>query len=579
MKELTIYTKLALAALSLWLLAAAGGCAREDGAGFDGISGSPYRMSITVLAGSTASTRADHTDTTEEAGSAAENYIDFANNDFRIVLFDNAGNYLLELDAANKWILFPSPSNSNYAYYQMECEIEFPESVTKEALERIKAEGLQVMALANWKSPNGQNAYNSLFAANNGHQTLANIWKDGTSYNFGYTCDAGNLSWRPDHTAATKRLIPMFGYSNASKFEMRSNGGILYSSATIQMQRAMAKIEVIDNLTAQPDLSVDGVTMTDFNTSGRFIPDVEANPDWDKIGSQVGKSSLPTGVAQAANLTFFHDQPNKKWVAYVPEMALAKPVFNNNGDLQDSRTHLNVSIKSDLDFYTGDVYPLHFAQYDAKTFLPTIPDDSWNHILRNHIYRFSINKVGIFVQLHLHVIPWDYEEDEIWDFTDHVSISELLKWQSTTDETGNTTPTYEEIDDKGNVFLLLDGTSLVGEFNIKSPLNGRWYARLTPLGDAKTNAVSFVDENGNIIEPAAGDPKACLEISGIIDGLSAQKIYIKPTDSGNDYESTYRLDFFVENLGVWMDVQMSPNPSEFSTYTIVRKANIIEMNL
>lgn len=585
MKLKPTYMRFALAALAAGLLAAVCGCSRDNGAGDADMSGSNYRMSVTVVT-SSASTRAGHADDFEEKGTTAENFIDFASNDFRVVLFTSAGEYLLELDGLDKWEVFPYP-NGDYTYYQMECELEFPESMTDEELDLIKNNGLQAMVLANWQSAEGPAAYDNLFRADNGRQNLAAIWSDGTHYNFNYAAGTGNLSWRPDHTAAAKRLIPMFGYAQSSKFSP-SNGNILYSSAIVQMQRAVAKIEVIDNLKEEQQLNVTDVEMTSFNTSGRFITDVAQNPDWNKTGSQVDRSSLPTGVTQNnAGLKFFSDVSGKKWTAYVPEMNLGTPPKNDKGEFvfPDSRPHLNVKIDSRLDFYKGDTFPLHFARYDEKTFLPTIPDESWNHILRNHIYRFSINKVGVFVQMHLHVIPWDKEEDEEWDFTDHVAVTQLLEWLNTKDENGNSKPSYdgtpEDIKTNGEVMLLLDGTSLVGEFNIKSPVNGRWYARLVPIGDAKTNAVTFVDESGEVMDPSGGDPKACLEVSGLIDGKGPQRIYIKPTDLGNDYESTYRLEFYVENLNVWMDVMMNPNPTDgnWKYYTIVRKANIIETNI
>lgn len=570
MKLHAIYKGILLAALAVGLLTAVPACVADHYPECDAVhgSGSPYKMTVTVITSSSMASRAGHNDSFEEEGTAPENYINFAGKDFRIILFDNRGDYLFELDTDRDMAVLPSYGGGNTVYYVIETEIEFPESLEPTVVDGILREGFQVMALANWQSADSQASYSGLFEKSGGqHQSLAEIWKESALYNFMYTPSVDKSTWTPDNTAATKRLIPMFGFAKATPFAERYNGGALYSAASIPMQRALAKIEVIDNLT-QTGISIDGVTMSEFNTSGRFIPDVAANANWDTVGTQVDTSSLPLGVLQNTGLKFIRES-DKRWVAYVPEMQLERPLINGKGEIQESRTHLDVHIKGDLEFYEGDTYPVHFIQYDDNS-MPTITDDSWNHILRNHIYRFSINKVGLSVKLHLHVIPWYVDDEEEWDFTDHVTVSQLLRWNE---------HSYEKIDDDGGVFLLLDNDKwLEGQFSIMSPVNGRWYARLTPLDDAKVTAVSFVDEAGNVLEPSAGDPKACLEISGLIGNGGSVPIRIRPTDYGNDYESKFRLEFFVENLGVWLDVPMVES-GNYKFYTIVRKANIIEANL
>lgn len=570
MKLRTIYTKFTLAAFAAWLLAAAGGCVREDGVCDGSLSGSPYHMTVTVVTSLPSDTRAGddiHVDDAQEPGSEAESTIDFDGNDFRVLLFDLNGRYLLSLDGANKWEEFPhladpSDDERKYVTYKMECEIEFPAEVTESDLESIRTQGFQVMVLANWKNANGDYA-----AITRTTQSLNEIWADGTNYNFAYSYiynseKVGYDAWLP--SLSPKRLIPMFGYAKATKFEERTSGGKLYSTATIPMQRVVAKIEVLNNMKEQPSLSVGGVTLTKFSTQGRFIPNVAENPDWATPGKQVGKSSMPNGWENNVwnNLKFIPDASNTKWVAYVPEMALGE-LFMSDGRIDDNRAHLDIRIDSNLEFYEGDTYAAHFAKYDSN-FNPTIPDPSWNHILRNHIYRFTVNKVGLTMDLHLHVLPWDRETDEEWDYTDNVTISDNLKWDRNTYENSG------EAENSNEVILKLDGTVLRGSFTIAAPLHGRWYARLTPIGQAKPNAVSFVDSKGDILEPAEGEPRACVQISGDIDNRE-QFIYIRPTNFANDDESRFKLEFWVENMGVWINVPMPDGP-----YTIVRKANLIQ---
>ena len=553
MKRISAYRNFVLSLLAAGLLLAVSGCAwvRDDDADVFLPEGSNFRMSLTVLAPSSAITRAGRDDDYEQTGTIAENYIDFADNDFRVALFDPSGTFLMSLGGENDWTLFPTAVGSEFARYQMECELRFPETLTDEVMENIRRNGLSALVLANWQSAGGANAYAGLFTPDGRPQPLADVWADDTHYNFNYRLHTDGSSWSPSHTAASKRLIPMFGYAKTTAFTS-GIGGVLNASATIPMQRALAKIEVIDNLKDQPQISVDGVTMNAYNTAARFIPDVAANQKWNQVGTQVTSSSLPKDVVTekpADGLSFFKDESGKKWVAYVPEMLLPELKLNDKGEVVGERPHLDIKIGSTLGLYEGDTYPAHFAHY-TQDMQPTIPDPSWNHILRNHIYRFEVNKVGFKVDLHLHVIPWEPDEEEVWDFADHVTVQKSLTW---------TDDTYDRINEEtGEVLLSFERKKLLeGTFKIATPVNGKWYARLTPIGDAKPNAISFVDENGRVMEPAEGDPKACLEISGLINGSDEMTFYINATEFGNDRESKFRLDFFVENLGVWMDVPMT----------------------
>lgn len=597
MKKQILYRILRTAVLTAGLLSAVSGCVLEE----DGNEESPadgrsdYRMYISVVMKSATATRAGHKDDAEEKGTEAENFIDFAEKDFAIVLFDDGGRYLSGVDVNNgEWRI---TSDNGSVSYHWEGDIVFPDNISDATLENLKTNGFQALAVANWVSAGrlAAPAYGSLFA---GESKLEHIWKNRTSYNFVYTPESGNVTWRPNLSESRKKLIPMFGFARASKFERRTSGGPFISTATIPMQRALAKVEVIDNLANQPNLSVDGVTMTSFNTSGRLIPDVEANPGWNVVGEQVNTSSLPSGVSTLTDLKFVHvEEPDKngisvgKWIAYVPEMYLGVPKTINDrtkifdGEKETDRPRLNVTIGSKLDFYKGDTYPAHFASYNDN-FEPTIPDESWNHILRNHIYRFSVNKVGMSVELHLHVIPWYKDEDEVWDYTDQITIQRILSWVEYPDPDGKTdengavlkVPSYESYNpETGDVVLWLDPkrAPLTGSFKITTPINGRWYVRLVHIDGSKTDAVSFVDvdKDGKPIPlPAGASPR--LEISGLISNEPfPDYFYILPTNFDNDTESRYRLEFYVENLGTWTEVPMTPDT--FRYYTIVRQGNLI----
>ena len=560
------YLRSALFLIAATATAVTGGCVADHyGPDDGGMSRKTLEMSVTVVVNGSHSTRA-HADDSQQQGTPAENYIDFANGDFRLALYDKNGSYLREIDLQeSQWTVIPS-SSANATYYLFECEVDFGDVVTEEQLEAIRKDGLRVLALANWINAGGTYEMDE-------NEELRRVWKNRTDYNFNlYNAAASYSTWRPslpDGNGNNGKHIPMFGISTSSGFQPRTEGAS-YAIATIQMQRAVAKIEVIDNLVEQPNVDIAGVTMTKFNTVGRFIPDVDANPDWNKVGSQVSTSSVPANPLQAGNLAFVKE--GSAWVAYVPEMALEKP---ENNVFNDSRAHLEVAISGIEANGQNANYQVHFGRYN-QNFKPTIPegDDSWNHILRNHIYRFSVNKVGLSLELHLHVLPWVPEEDEMWDFTDHVSISKELVWLPETYENSEA-----EVAEKGNLVLSLESDKiLTGEFCFMSPVNARWYARLTFLEGANPNAVSFCDSKGNITPAAGSSVPVVHEISGTIrqngDESRDEKIYICATGSDGEYESRFRLTFYVENFGSWIEVPMTSGT--YSYYTIIRPGNIIE---
>lgn len=565
-------------AFEILLLAAFSSCKEEEPMDIADDRPDLY-LTLSVMTNSNIQSRAGGDDDFEENGSDAENYLDIDNGDFRVILFDRyTYEFLMELKASDNWIKYP-PTNVNGAVsYKMEIEIKFPEGekFSETRLEQIRREGMYVMVIANCKGMNQSFDYesdNNKFGLTGKTDKITELWSNKLAYNFSYPLGANGTSWLPTLTESSKKLIPMFGYVLAPGFTQLT-GGRYETSVVVPMQRAMAKIEVIDNL-KQPGIAVSDVTMTQFNQVGRVIPDLTNNPTWDDIGTQVTASSLPDTPNTTDNsgngLKFYHDTENKTWIAYVPEMALGVPsgvntttkIFDTGGT-NINRPHLNVGIS--FGDGTTETYPVHFARYTSDTFEPTIPDDSWNHILRNHIYRFSINNVGVTTELELHVVPWKLDQDEVWDYTDHVTIGQELEWVK---------DSYESLGDDGRITLWIEeGKMLEGYFKIKTPINGRWYARLTPLDDARANAVTFVDEYGATLEPSFGEPPVCHEVSGVIEKESPAWIRIKPTYLGNEEMSAFKLEFFVENLGIWTKVPMvAGDGKSYDTYTIVRKGN------
>lgn len=526
-----------------------------------------FRITVTMTTPSVASTRvtrAAHEDDYEEKGTAAEDYIDLDNNDVKLAIFDKAGTYLFDIECEQEWTTIVTSDGTTYHTY--ETELEFPEDYSTAKIDNIRNNGVQVLVVANWNKADTDAGYADAFRNADGTtQRLADVWKDRGSYNYRYqpstAASAGKSTWMPDLDA--DRLIPMFGIGQSTPFTQYIDGRPV-AKASVQMQRVLAKIEVVDAI-EQPGVGIEDVVLTDFNDSGRLIPDVEANPDWNQSMSQVDLSSIPEGVNEVSGLTFFREG-EKKWVAYVPEKALQK--IAKGDPLPASRTHVDVTIGTTgnlSDYLDGGVFPLHFARYDDKS-VPSVVDESWNHILRNHIYRYTVKKIGLGVDIHLHVIPWYVDDTEEWDFTDNVSLKPLT-W-------GGSYTRFDE--EKSEVVLTLEkGKLLEGIFQVMSPINGNWFARLVPLGDADPRAISFVDKYGNVIPDEDGNDDFNLEIHGKIPGPEESSIFIRALNYDNAPMSRFRLEFYVENLGTWVELPMVKEGNE-SNYIIIRPSNELQ---
>ena len=532
----------------------------------------PFMLTLTLVTATNDGSRAGHNDSYEEQGSDVENMINFGANDVHIVIFDNDGNYLYDFTPrSSDWS--DMGSSAGYQGYKWEGKLSFPALADIDQAEKIAKNGFQVLVVANWNSFDNKSTYNDIFRKGDVHSSLAEIWNDGSNYNFDYVVSGVSSTWRPTVSGTTKSLIPMFGIAQSTPFAEKPDGdGRRYAFASISMQRAVAKVEIIDDL-ADQDITITDAVLTRYNTSGRYITDVANNPNWDKLGSQVEVSSLPDDVTTGSSLRFFREQMDAthyRWVAYVPEMLLEQPVVDAKGNFAGGRTHVDVTVSADKTGYNGGTYQVHFAQYDNNS-KPTIPDPSWNHILRNHIYRFYIRHVNLGAQanIHLHVIPWNVDDEEIWDFTDNIAVTKNLTWVKGTYD--------DEIDQAGNVNLTFDPDIILeGHFRIISPVNGKWHAYLNMLPGSKSDAMTFVDEEGNPLPTDDPNTKYCLHAQGDITGNEHDMVLrIMPTNYENDSESRYRLEIYVENLGKWQKVALVEG-DDFEDYIIVRKSNLIQ---
>ena len=424
-----------------------------------------------------------------EDGSTAENYLGFDEFDYKVLIFDTDGNLLQEF--------VPETMSTQDAAEGTLTTLVGPISTTDKDGNRL--ENIQIMVLANWQHFDG-GRYNGFTP---GETTLSGLSGNDTDFNFTMPNTSG--AWSPSITAP-KRLIPMFGLSgkivlNYDNAEPVGNGSVILPEVTptIQMLRAVAKIEVVDKL---PDGAgtIQSVTLSTSNKSGRYIPDFTTNSSWNE-DAQVTSVSLPGGtIATISNLKFFKETKNINnteetvWSAYIPEMELPATT--------DGRPTFTVEY-GDTKTSTG-TFALDYLNEQSE------PTGTLTQVLRNHIYRFTANGLkGVSVNATLEVNPWELEDEEEWDYQNTVTVGEkgYLEWIGWY-EAGLTEP--DDIKNRGFLdkenFQLVMGAGEVwvkGEFEIDSPRNATWYAYFRTV-EGDEDAFIFVDENGGQLKDSDG---------------------------------------------------------------------------
>lgn len=494
-----------------------------------------------------ASTRSSNHDKFD--ATAAESYINVAGGDYSIILFDASGNYIAEV--ANP-IVIPTSDDS----YCVESQL------TSELFKDM--ESFQVMVLANWKSYDATASYDH-FA---GNTTLSGIYSDNLKLNFNhqqYLPD--NSTWTPD--IEDKRCIPMFGLNSVQKSSFQTVEGKKTANITIPMLRALAKIEVIDAIQNKGGTaSIENVSLSKFNTSGRFIPNVTENTSWNDNEIQVEKPSLPASVTTATGLKFFKETKTIEnntypvYTAYVTEMDLGST-------LNEERTHLDVSVKSSPTSEVTKDYRIEFWEYLNNSLNENSTNTDYNHILRNHIYSYKVERVnGYDLSLTLNVLGWDATEEELWYYEDIPGKVNPIQWSQ-----------YAFLDDtkSPSVTLHISEASnqiLVGKFLIPQPLSGIWHAYLQTIGNAQPKAIEFCKEDGTSFD----NEESKKHQQGNIKDFNPEnlaKLYIKAAYTTPEHESSFRLVIMVENLGNWMEVDITPERTDNNYYTIIRQSNEI----
>lgn len=439
-------------------------------------------------------------------GTPAENYIDI--DDIKICIFDSDDNYVDDKYISE--VSESTPTDKVNGYYTVTAKLDLSDQEVKNRLSTFK-----IMVLANWVSfeeSNGNTSFNPSFEGYSLSGTK-NIFQDGTNFNFTFAPPTASnpYSWTP--SIDEKRGIPMFGMSREFELQYAIDMG-RYSDDpidNINMLRAIAKVEIIDELGDR----IGSVSMSKANKSGRIIPDIEVNKDWEDPSIQIETPSIPTNPGTIDKIEFVQgpDSDGKRtWVAYIPEMDFTI----------DERPQFTV--------YDGEeqLDPKPFNNYENNEVV-TDPNKYLPAVLRNHIYSFRVtinDKAG--VSINFSVLPWEMEYAEHpWYYdTPQLKPDGEIDWSAATQEGYN-------VDTDNCRVIMKDGTDGYAEavFKIASPLHCRWYAQLVPL-NGKSDAFEFAEGYD----------------SGIIgEGDGSCTIRIKNTrEIVSDYNNEARLVIFVE---------------------------------
>lgn len=320
-----------------------------------------------------------------ETGTAPENVID--TKDLKILVFDKNGtlydviyDHGAVLPAHSELLAGPYLMPEGYYYFSVSLKPDY-------------AREFALVVLANWEGVESDTRltrhFSDLKVGVEGIGTLK--IEQLKNALFTLNPDSGNpdaptVSWTP----GDGQWIPMFGskyctlegYDSAihNRYNPKSLGDI-------NLVRAFAKIEVINNDTVPEAPTVTSVALAKRNIDGRLMQDFNFKSETGT--GQVQDISVHTGSRFSDSDILFHQNGNT-FTAYVPELALTGH--------DDRRKAIRVTIRHSDDEETTEDKWLWLAPYSKDTGRPLTDSsaypDEWKDIRRNYIYRYTITSLG-----------------------------------------------------------------------------------------------------------------------------------------------------------------------------------------
>ncbi len=369
----------------------------------------------------------------EEAGTGHENYIDIANNNFRILLFKTDNTYLTALKVNR----ITQTGDDGTTYY---VEGELDEAYTD----------FKLVVLANWRR----------YADNwTSETTIADVCEATYSYSSSFNID--------------NDLIPMYGVQTYSDVEFRAD--LLTELPTdIDLLRAMAKIEVT---CSAPDIELTDVTLHNYNTSGMCAPKNIYNNTaaWD-VDTETDCSHeihLPVGITPNEKSLPFK-KVDESYIIYVPEF--------DNTDVTTKKSFISVSLKRNSTPVVLENPNIFFGEYNDGT----LKDNTDFNIVRNHYYKYTIANVDDGIKLQLEVMPWEHEEWTV-EWSNAYDFSCTVEKNPIVDENETYYPiVYTATNDPSQL------NDIFINFQLNEPAGTRWVASLDNGQD-----FFFCDPNSN----------------------------------------------------------------------------------
>lgn len=389
----------------------------------------PVQIGFTLTTGDVSSRVTEE----PEAGTGRENYIDIANNNFRILLFKTDNTYLTALKVNR----ITQTGNDGTTYY---VEGELDKAYTD----------FKLVVLANWGTTYADNW--------TPETTITDVCEATYSYSSSFNID--------------NDLIPMYGVQTYNNVELRAN--LLTELPTdIDLLRAMAKIQVT---CSAPDIELTDVTLHNYNTSGMCAPKNIFNNTaaWD-VDTETDCSHeihLPVGITPNEKSLPFK-KVDESYIIYVPEF--------DNTDLT-TKSFISVSLERNGTPVVLENPNIFFGEYNDGT----LKDNTDFDIVRNHYYKYTIANVDDGIKLQLEVMPWEHEEwtvewSKAYDFSCTVEKNPIV------DENETYYPiVYTATNDPSQL------NDIFINFQLHEPAGTRWVASLDNGQD-----FFFCDPNSN----------------------------------------------------------------------------------
>lgn len=359
----------------------------------------------------------------DEDATAYENYVDI--NDLHIIFFGPDKRAFKSFTSADLSLTSVNPYNNQY---RLTARIDKDLFQSAGAGSRIS-----IMAVANVTGtknadPSGiggtfpidviGKTYEDLSAQLNTY-TFLNA-KDAT----GNTVNAG--SWRPD---GSENRIPMTGLLHTvapSEVQLATATSMvaaydLTSGHNLELQRAMVKIRILDGVKALSTLTsnkphIKSVTLKGGNVKGAYLPLYLTgfSPQWFLNGTSVlERSAKPTNTTDWADYKTLGLDEKETWFEMREEeeqVLIGSKYFTRfmcYAPEQHSVSSGTVILQPYLEIIVKEGYSATSEEKPYKIYLKDVLNTSYNDMVRNHIYEFTVTRSEkAMLDVTYKICPW-----------------------------------------------------------------------------------------------------------------------------------------------------------------------------